>query len=71
MFYKKEIKNEHRSYIDSALVILVLFGSKKIPEFMQGIGKGIKEFKKATNNPDEEKSKPADANNKKSSDKKS
>jgi len=30
------------------VVILVLFGAKKIPEFMQGIGKGIKEFKKAT-----------------------
>ena len=30
------------------VVILVLFGSKKIPEFMQGIGKGVKEFKKAT-----------------------
>jgi len=30
------------------VVILVLFGSKKIPEFMQGIGKGIREFKKAT-----------------------
>jgi len=31
------------------VVILVLFGAKKIPEFMQGIGKGVKEFKKATN----------------------
>jgi len=30
------------------VVILVLFGAKKIPEFMQGIGKGVKEFKKAT-----------------------
>ena len=30
------------------LVILVLFGAKKIPEMMQGFGKGIKEFKKAT-----------------------
>ena len=30
------------------VVILVLFGAKKIPEFMQGIGKGIREFKKAT-----------------------
>jgi sec-independent protein translocase protein TatA len=31
-----------------ALVILVLFGAKKIPELMQGLGKGIKEFKKAS-----------------------
>ena len=29
------------------LVILILFGSKKIPELAQGIGKGMKEFKKA------------------------
>ncbi len=36
------------------LVILVLFGGKKIPEFVQGIGKGLKEFKKAVNE-DEEK----------------
>lgn len=30
------------------LAILVLFGSKKIPEFAKGLGKGIREFKKAT-----------------------
>lgn len=29
------------------LVILVLFGSKKIPDLAQGLGKGIREFKKA------------------------
>lgn len=29
------------------IAIMILFGSKKIPEFMQGLGKGIKEFKKA------------------------
>jgi sec-independent protein translocase protein TatA len=27
------------------LVVLVLFGAKKIPEFMKGLGKGVKEFK--------------------------
>lgn len=31
-----------------AIVILVLFGAKKIPELMQGLGKGIKEFKRAS-----------------------
>ncbi|MGP8330199.1 MAG: Sec-independent protein translocase subunit TatA/TatB [Methanosarcinaceae archaeon] len=31
------------------LAILLLFGGKKIPELAQGLGKGIKEFKKATN----------------------
>ena len=28
------------------LVILLLFGGKKIPELMRGLGKGVKEFKK-------------------------
>ena len=28
-----------------ALVILLLFGGKKIPELMKGIGKGVKNFK--------------------------
>jgi sec-independent protein translocase protein TatA len=36
------------------LVILVLFGAKKIPEMMAGLGKGIKEFKKATKDVHEE-----------------
>jgi len=30
------------------LVIVMLFGAKKIPELAQGLGKGMKEFKKAT-----------------------
>ncbi|MDE1191414.1 MAG: twin-arginine translocase TatA/TatE family subunit [Arachidicoccus sp.] len=30
-----------------AVVILVLFGSKKIPEFMRGLGKGVREFNDA------------------------
>ncbi|MEA1980053.1 MAG: twin-arginine translocase TatA/TatE family subunit [candidate division Zixibacteria bacterium] len=29
------------------LVILLLFGAKRLPEIAQGMGKGIKEFKKA------------------------
>lgn len=32
------------------LIIVILFGAKKIPELMGGIGKGIKEFKKAATN---------------------
>ncbi len=31
-----------------ALVILLLFGGRKIPELMKGLGTGIKEFKNAT-----------------------
>lgn len=27
------------------VVVLVLFGAKRIPEFMKGLGKGVKEFK--------------------------
>jgi sec-independent protein translocase protein TatA len=30
------------------LVVLLLFGAKKIPELMKGLGGGIKEFKKAS-----------------------
>lgn len=30
------------------VVVLVLFGAKKIPELARGLGSGIKEFKKAT-----------------------
>ncbi|TAF51275.1 MAG: twin-arginine translocase TatA/TatE family subunit [Sphingobacteriia bacterium] len=32
------------------LVVLVLFGGRKIPEFMRGLGKGIREFNDAKNN---------------------
>ena len=31
-----------------ALVVLLLFGGKKIPELMKGLGKGVKEFKNAS-----------------------
>ena len=31
------------------VVVLLLFGGKKLPEFARGLGEGIKEFKKATN----------------------
>ena len=35
------------------LVIVLLFGAKKIPELMKGLGSGIKEFKKASRLEDE------------------
>jgi sec-independent protein translocase protein TatA len=31
-----------------AVVVLLLFGGRKIPELMKGLGKGMKEFKDAT-----------------------
>ena len=34
-------------WIIIALVILILFGGRKIPELMRGLGSGIKEFKNA------------------------
>ena len=35
-------------------IILLVFGSKKLPELAQGLGKGIREFKKASNDIQEE-----------------
>ncbi len=37
------------------LVILLLFGGRKIPELMKGLGSGIKEFKDATKDEDRKK----------------
>ncbi|GEP89471.1 sec-independent protein translocase protein TatA [Chitinophaga terrae (ex Kim and Jung 2007)] len=34
-----------------ALVVLLLFGGKKIPELMRGLGSGIREFKDAKDTP--------------------
>lgn len=43
------------------LVIVLLFGGRKIPELMKGIGQGMKEFKKASKVDDETKSKEKEA----------
>ena len=43
-------------WIIIGLAILLLFGGRKLPELMKGLGTGIKEFKNATNE-DEEKEK--------------
>ena len=37
-----------------ALILLLLFGGKKIPELMKGLGKGVKNFKDGMNNGDNE-----------------
>ena len=36
-----------------ALIILLLFGGRKIPELMKGLGKGVKSFKDGMNGVDE------------------
>lgn len=43
-----------------ALIVLLLFGGKKIPELMRGIGKGIRSFKEGMNDVKEEINKPAE-----------
>ena len=53
-----------------AFVVLLLFGGKKIPELMRGLGKGVREFKDAKDNVrreleesiTEKDAKPADTN---------
>lgn len=42
------------------LVILLLFGAKKIPELAQGLGKGMREFKKSLKDVEDEIKKPVD-----------
>ena len=37
--------------------LVLLFGGKKIPELMKGLGQGMKEFKKATDTEDKDKDK--------------
>lgn len=39
-----------------AVVVLLIFGGKKIPELMKGLGSGIKEFKKGVADDDTEES---------------
>jgi sec-independent protein translocase protein TatA len=42
------------------LIVVLLFGGRKIPELMKGIGQGMKEFKKASKlDPEEDKKEPA------------
>ena len=36
------------------LIVLLLFGGKKIPELMRGLGKGVKSFKQGMNEIEEE-----------------
>ncbi|MBN1276384.1 MAG: twin-arginine translocase TatA/TatE family subunit [Deltaproteobacteria bacterium] len=42
------------------IIILIIFGAGKLPEIGSGIGKGIKNFKKATQEPQEKINPPKD-----------
>jgi sec-independent protein translocase protein TatA len=42
-----------------ALIVLLLFGGKKIPELMKGMGKGIKNFKEGMKGMEDEINQPA------------
>ncbi len=44
-------------WIVIAVIVLLLFGGRKIPELMKGIGGGIKEFKKASKEEDKSEKK--------------
>ena len=45
-----------------AIVVLVLFGGKKLPELMRGVGKGIRDIKKGMNGIEDEIKKDIDLN---------
>ncbi len=53
-------------FIIVVLVILLLFGGKKIPELMRGMGKGINAFKQGLNDAREEINKPIETSSEKS-----
>ena len=44
------------------LVVLLLFGGKKIPELMRGLGKGVHSFRKGMQEAGDEMNKPLDDN---------
>lgn len=45
-----------------AIIILLLFGGKKIPELMKGLGKGVKSFKDGMNEVSDEINRPSSGN---------
>ena len=46
------------------LIVLLLFGGKKIPELMRGLGKGVKSFKQGMSEMEEDIKKPLEAEDK-------
>ena len=54
----------HWEVVIIVLAILLLFGGKKIPELMKGLGSGIREFKKGTHGLDEKEESPKEIEDK-------
>ena len=52
------------------LIVLIFFGAKKIPELAQGLGKGLREFRKAARDIQEDIEKPDEHKKIENSDKK-
>lgn len=52
-------------FIFIVLIVLLLFGGKKIPELMRGLGKGVRSFKEGMSDVEEEIKKPLDKENNK------
>ena len=48
----------HSEWIIVLLLVVLLFGAKKIPELASGLGKGLKEFKKAKDDVNDELNSP-------------
>ncbi len=44
-----------------ALIVLLLFGGKKVPELMKGLGKGVRSFKEGLNETDDDDAKKLDS----------
>ncbi|MDE6311139.1 MAG: twin-arginine translocase TatA/TatE family subunit [Muribaculaceae bacterium] len=51
------------------IIVLLLFGGKKIPELMRGLGKGVKSFKDGVEDAKRELNTPADKNEDKTTEK--
>jgi sec-independent protein translocase protein TatA len=54
------------SWVIIGLAVLLLFGGKKIPELMKGLGSGIKEFKNASKDDDDDDEKDTNSDKKNS-----
>jgi len=50
----------HQELLIVLVLVILLFGARKIPELMRGLGTGMKEFKKSSQDPPEPTESPKD-----------